>query len=316
MPIVKRRVIITALVLASLVAASSAFAQPTDAEMTELRRLREQSAEKWVTLQKTRRFFPRCGSDAFVSGILTAKAASFGVTDVSLIPDQRSVPVLLHDGYPSPLRIESFEMRGKGAFSTLFRLLLFVARFREAGVVWFETMNLTATGGTIQLVTRIGQACWDEGVEVDHTKTPRGNSRVQTDIGEYRARLKDLDAAAEAVARVQDDYQPIWLTSALATVNHDWIGRGVLVNEAHFTAPTLTFHGVVRGPAARSAVETTLHKTGFSSPRIDWSVDGECAAFIATTKLDAPSDQEFSVSSATVFAIRPSGLCGRLASRP
>jgi hypothetical protein len=177
-------------------------------------------------------------------------------------------------------------------------------------------MNLTATGGGIQLVTRIGQACWDEGVEVDHTKIPRGNSRVQTDIGEYRARLKDLDAAAEAVARVQDDYQPIWLTSALAAVNHDWIGRGVLVTEAHFAAPTLTFHGVVRGPVARSAVETTLHKTDFSSPRIDWSVDGECAAFIATAKLDVPPEQEFSVSSATVFAVRASGLCGRLSSPP
>jgi hypothetical protein len=315
--IVKGRVIITALVLAGLLAASSAFAQPTDAEMTELRRLREQSAEKWVTLQKTRRFFPRCGSDAFLSGIVTAKAASFGVADFSLIPDQRSVPVLLHDGYPSPLRIESFEMRGRGAFSTLFRLLLFVARFREVGVVRFVTMNLTAeTGGAIQLVTRVGQACWDEGVEVDHTKTPRGNSRVQTDIGEYRARLKDLDAAAEAVARVQDDFQPIRLTSALAAVNHDWIGREVLVTDADFAAPTLIVHGVARGPLARSNVETTLQKTSISKPRIDWSVDGECAAFIATTKLDAPSDQEFSVSSATVFAMRPSGLCGRLASPP
>ncbi|HEX9459143.1 MAG TPA: hypothetical protein VGA84_08370 [Thermoanaerobaculia bacterium] len=316
MSIVKRQVI-TALVFAGFLAVSSAFAQPTDAEMTELRRLREQSAEKWVTLQKTRRFFPRCGSDAFMSGILTAKAASFGVTDFSLIPDQRSVPVLLHDGYPSPLGIESFEMRGRGPFSTLFRLLLFVARFREVEVVRFVTMKLTAeTGGAIQLVTRVGQACWDEGVEVDHTKTPRGRSRVQTDVGEYRARLKDLDAAAEAVAHVQDDYQPIWLISALAVVNHDWIGRGVLVTEADFAAPTLIFHGIARGPLARSNVETTLQKTSISRPRIDWSADGDCAVFIATTKLDAPPDQEFFASSATVFAIRPSGLCGRLSSRP
>jgi hypothetical protein len=310
---VNGRVIVAALLLASF-AASSEFAQPTDAEMSELPRLRSQYLEKYLTLQKTRRYFPRCGTDALLSEFVSAeRAKNLGVTGFTVTPEERSVPVLLQDGYPSPLRIESIETRGRGAFSGLLGLLRsVVTRSSEVVAVQFLTLNVTGvTSDEVRFDARVGEACWDEAVEVGHTKTPRGRNSAQTDIAKYTAWLKDVDAAAAAVAHVQEEYQPIRVVSALAAVNHDWTGRGVLLTEADFAFPTLTLHGVARGAAAKSAIDTTLHKARFGLTRIDWSGDGDCAGFIATMQLGALPYERVEIASATIFANRTSDLCGR-----
>lgn len=209
-------------------------------------------------------------------------------------------------GHPSPLKLQTFDVTGKGDFYDVTRRLHRTALDPNRE---FETLQIKAVDrGNVTLAAKVVEACWSSDWDVPPVQRTPVSDPVAFEKKLYRDRLKDLEAISAEATQLTARMQPMKIISAIAAVTNAWSERPIRLRELQVVAGELTLRGIVLGKAAAESIEPALRNAGFDGGRVEWSPIADCRAFTAVARFNGEKVNE-DVTPYDIFDERTAALC-------